>query len=329
MPLFVPSTILVLAYIAISAPAVAQQDGAREYQDSAWGTVMLPQGEKSFADRVVAYPPGIGTINETARDPRAILGPPDFSGDVNDGSFLSLGCDGSVIIQFSDNALIDVAGPDLYVFEVGPNVEGINLAISEDGASWINLGDISGGRAEVELAGLVPADASFRFVRLTDDGVECGTRFTEADFDAVAFRAGRCRSIRGGQHRIAHRRAGGTRRACPGNRSGRAERIPSCRAHRFLRQLRLQPCAVASPRAGRAGLSGCAARPGRCDHHRRGSGPRQSGGLGLFSRLRDTLRFCQTGHSCLVPSAGGSKILIQKLSLDQGLNYAASQQGAR
>jgi len=186
MPLFVPLTILVLAYIAISAPAVAQQDGAREYQDSAWGTVMLPQGEKSFADRVVAYPPGIGTINETARDPRAILGPPDFSGDVNDGSFLSLGCDGSVIIQFSDNALIDVAGPDLYVFEVGPNVEGINLAISEDGASWIDLGDISGGRAEVELAGLVPADASFRFVRLTDDGVECGTRFTEADFDAVA-----------------------------------------------------------------------------------------------------------------------------------------------
>ena len=186
MPFFVPLTILVLAYIAISAPTVAQQGGAREFQDSARGTVMLPQGEKSFADRGVAYPPGIGTINETARDPQAILGPPDFSGDVNDGSSLSLGCDGSVIIQFSDNALIDVAGPDLYVFEVGPNVEGINLAISEDGASWIDLGDISGGRAEVELAGLVPADASFRFVRLTDDGVECGTRFTEAVFDAVA-----------------------------------------------------------------------------------------------------------------------------------------------
>jgi len=178
--------LLVLACMAMAAPALAQQDVAREYQDGARGTVILPQGDKSFADAVVAHTTGTGTINETARDPQAILGPPDFSGNVNDGSFLSLGCDGSVILQFTDNALIDVEGPDLYAFEVGPNVEGMTLAISEDGATWIDLGDISGGRAEVELAGLVPADTSFRFARLTDDGVDCGTAFAGADIDAVA-----------------------------------------------------------------------------------------------------------------------------------------------
>jgi len=30
----------------------------------------------------------------------------------------------------------------------------MTLAISEDGETWIDLGDISGGRAEVDLAGL-------------------------------------------------------------------------------------------------------------------------------------------------------------------------------
>jgi OOP family OmpA-OmpF porin len=119
---------LALACITFSAPALAlaQQGGAREFQDGARGTVTLPQREKFFADSGRLHPQ-TGTINETARDPQTILGPPDFSGDVNDGSFLSLGCDGSVIVRFTDNALIDGTGPDLQVFEVGPNVEVINL----------------------------------------------------------------------------------------------------------------------------------------------------------------------------------------------------------
>jgi OmpA-OmpF porin, OOP family len=172
--------------MAVTAPALAQQNEALEYQDGTRGTVVLPQGDKSFADAVVTYSAGTGKIEEAARDPQVVLGAPAFSGDVDDGSFLSLGCDGSAILQFTDNALIDVDGPDLYVFEVGPNVEGMTLSISEDGATWIAVGAISGGRAEVDLAGLVPADTSYRFVRLTDDGVECGTRFAGADIDSVA-----------------------------------------------------------------------------------------------------------------------------------------------
>lgn len=186
MQRFVLSRFMALACMAMVAPALAQSSETREYQDGARGTVVLPQGDKSFADAVIDYSPGSGKIENSASDPEAALGPPDFSGNVDDGSFLSLGCDGHVTLQFTDNALVDVDGPDLYVFEVGPKVEGMTISISEDGETWVDLGEISGGRAEVDLAGLVPTDASYRFVRLTDDGIDCGTRFAGADVDAVA-----------------------------------------------------------------------------------------------------------------------------------------------
>jgi len=77
-------------------------------------------------------------------------------------------------------------GPDLYVFEVGPKVEGVSLAISTDGVDWTDIGAIAGGRAEVDIAGAAQDGADFRFVRLTDDGEDCGTSFAGADVDAVA-----------------------------------------------------------------------------------------------------------------------------------------------
>ncbi|MCA1777732.1 MAG: OmpA family protein [Loktanella sp.] len=177
---------LAIALIVFPGQVLAQSTETREYQDGKRGTVTLPQGDRSFADVVVDYRRGAGEIEQTARDPQAALDAPDFSGDVDDGSFLSLGCDGSVTLQFTDNALIDVEGPDLYVFEVGPNVEAMSLAISEDGKTWEDLGEISGGRAEVDISGRVAVDTNFRYVRLTDDGIDCGTRFAGSDIDAVA-----------------------------------------------------------------------------------------------------------------------------------------------
>ncbi|MEN1971834.1 OmpA family protein [Luteimonas sp. MJ204] len=180
-----------------TATAGAAEDPS--YQDGQGGAVVLPQGDRSFADRVVDYRPGSGKIEASARDPEATLGPPDFSGNVDDGSFVSLGCDGVLDLEFTDNAIVDVPGPDLYVFEVGPQVEGMSLAISEDGEQWIEIGEIGGGRAEVDIAPFIQAGQDFRFVRLTDDGIGCGTRFAGADVDSVAAMGSALRFVLSGE----------------------------------------------------------------------------------------------------------------------------------
>ena len=79
--------------------------------------------DRSFVGVVIEYRQRDGRVVQSAGDPQAALGAPDYSGNVDDGSFLSLGCSGSVTLQLTDNAVIDVDGPDLYVFEVGPRVE--------------------------------------------------------------------------------------------------------------------------------------------------------------------------------------------------------------
>jgi OOP family OmpA-OmpF porin len=95
-------------------------------------------------------------------------------------------------LRFSDNALLDVEGPDLYVFEIGPDIEPTDLAISEDGVEWIEVGGITGGRADIDIAELTPPGAVFHSVRLTDDGRGCSGAWPGADIDAVgAIGAGR------------------------------------------------------------------------------------------------------------------------------------------
>lgn len=174
----------ILASAVSFAPAWAQQ--GKSYSDGARGEVFLPLGELSFADEVVSHTPGTGRIAATAADPEHTLGAPDYSGNVNDGSFLSLGCDGELVLRFVDNALVDLDGPDLYIFEVGPKVEGMSLAVSVDGEEWIEVGAVAGGRAEVDIAAVASEGPDFRFLKLVDDGQDCGTQFAGADIDAVA-----------------------------------------------------------------------------------------------------------------------------------------------
>ncbi|MEI4195127.1 OmpA family protein [Roseovarius sp. E0-M6] len=185
MTLHIPS--LLAAGLSLSMagiPATAQQ--GKTYGDGSRGEVFLPLGDLSFADRVVSHTPGTGKIKDSAARAEPALGAPDFSGDVDDGTFLSLGCDGSLVLEFTDNALVELEGPDLYVFEVGPKVEGLTLAISADGVDWTDVGAITGGTAEVDIAPVATADTDYRFARITDDGLGCGTSFAGADIDAVA-----------------------------------------------------------------------------------------------------------------------------------------------
>lgn len=178
-----------LLIAAISALALSNSAPAQEpktYLDGQRGQVTLPQGDISFADAVIAYDTGEKVPRKSANNAEAALGIPTFKGNIYDGSFTTLGCSGRLDLQFIDNALVDLEGPDLYVFEVGPNVEGTFVEISIDGVAWRAVGEIKGGRAEVDISDVAEPGETFRFVRLIDDGVACHGEFPGADVDAVA-----------------------------------------------------------------------------------------------------------------------------------------------
>jgi hypothetical protein len=139
--------------------------------------VSFPLGDVSFADAVVAYDPVVTADNlpaEEVRDPSTALGPPNF--DTASTSFagqaVTLGNNGRLTLQFLDNAVIGdgTAEPDLWIFEVGSEVEDTFVEVSVDGSTWVPVGKVTGGTCGVNLDafGIGPEDR-FTFVRLTDD----------------------------------------------------------------------------------------------------------------------------------------------------------------
>ena len=141
-------------------------------------------GDISFADEVVEFIRGNPHAVEPACDSTLALGPPDYNGFAE--NFVSLGCGGSLTLLFTDNALVNIPGPDLYVFEVGKYIEATQLEISKDGKKWINVGKIAGGTATVDIGDSVKPGEVFHFVKLTDLKTDCKGSWPGADIDAVA-----------------------------------------------------------------------------------------------------------------------------------------------
>ncbi len=174
-----------LLLFTLAAPVAAQApDSGRDYPDGHGGKVFFPMGDRSFADEVVSFEAGDPDGGDASARPEAVLNVPDFA-DVGDPGFLTLGCTGDLVVAMTDNNLIDIAGPDLYVFEVGPDTEATALAISEDGEDWIRVGRIAGGKAEVDIAPYVEPGSSYRYVRLVDLKQACNSRTPGADVDAI------------------------------------------------------------------------------------------------------------------------------------------------
>jgi OOP family OmpA-OmpF porin len=156
----------------------------KEYPDGHGGTVYFPAGDISFADEVISFEKGNPAAGEADSQPEEALGVPDYDRTTED-NYLSLGCGGVLTLKFTDNVLIDIEGPDLYVFEIGPAIEPTNLAISKEGKDWVEIGEISGGRADIDISPFVKPGDTFHFVRLTDLKTECGSAWPGADIDAV------------------------------------------------------------------------------------------------------------------------------------------------
>ncbi|MET1258821.1 OmpA family protein [Flagellimonas sp. DF-77] len=142
--------------------------------------IYLPMGDLSFADELVdsKHPEQLGTASN-------ILGVPDgieLSKERLENVH-SLGLGGSVILQFTDNALVDVNGPDIFVFEMG-KIEPTALEVSIDGKNWVSIGEIGGGTAQVDIGEYVEPNTLYYYVRLTD--LMTSSAIPGADVDAVA-----------------------------------------------------------------------------------------------------------------------------------------------
>jgi hypothetical protein len=170
-----------LSLAAVFGAALSLSTGAAA-MPTTYSSVTFPDGDISFADEVISFNPG-PDVAAPHDDQNLVLG-------ALDGSHISLGDNGSIIVRFSDNSFTTSgdATADLHIFEVGARVEVFNVAISQDLVNWIDLGDLSGQPTSIDIdavAGVVQF-AQYSYVRLTDvDPNQTGSPFGEADIDAI------------------------------------------------------------------------------------------------------------------------------------------------
>jgi outer membrane protein OmpA-like peptidoglycan-associated protein len=176
-------SIFLTLFLVINVISISQTIG-KKYADGHGGFIYLPLGDLSFADEVVDFKRGDPDAITEACDSTLALGLPDFAGVAE--HFTSLGCGGSLTLRFIDNALVNVPGPDLFVFEVGKFVETTQLYVSKDGQNWINAGTISGGVTAVDMGDSVKTGEVFHYVKLVDLKTDCKGSWPGADIDAVA-----------------------------------------------------------------------------------------------------------------------------------------------
>lgn len=176
--------ILFVFPLVFSINVIGQTIG-KKYPDGHGGTIFLPQGDISFADEVAGFERGRPQAIEDACDSTSSLGLPDFQGGLAE-HFTSLGCGGTLSLRFVDNAVINIPGPDLFVFEVGKYIETTQLYVSKDNKNWINVGAISGGVTAVDIGDSVKQGEIFHYVKLVDLKTDCKGDWPGADIDAVA-----------------------------------------------------------------------------------------------------------------------------------------------
>lgn len=170
-------------FISFSIHLNGQTQG-KKYADGHGGFIYLPLGDLSFADEVIEFKRGDPDAITEACDSTLALHVPDFAGLAE--NFTSLGCGGSLTVRFTDNALVNIDGPDLFVFEVGKYIETTQLYVSKDGKEWINAGAISGGVTAVDMGDSVKKGEVFHYVKLVDLMTDCKGSWPGADIDAIA-----------------------------------------------------------------------------------------------------------------------------------------------
>lgn len=167
---------LIIGAIALLVVAIVASVAVA--QPTTYAGVTFPLGDLSFADRVISYV-AASCVDRPYADASAALGPPDCCGNACQNC---AGCDpcavalgfrlseldarGSLILEFTDNILRDVAGDDLFVYITNDKL--CRVEISTDGNNYILVGEATGYPAAIDIAPFISSEQTFRFVRLSD-----------------------------------------------------------------------------------------------------------------------------------------------------------------
>jgi len=179
-------------------PIAALLLGTSAAQAVPFGGVEFPQGAISFADEAVFYDPAYGggaVPSAPHRGTDNALGIPNYAGvnscpSVANCAFLSLGAGGRAVLRFTDNVLTGSGSNafDLWIFEVGPDVEDTTVELSVNGLTWFSVGLVTGSTRGIDIDAYgFDTSSAFSYVRLTDVLDEGGTSggTVGADIDAV------------------------------------------------------------------------------------------------------------------------------------------------
>lgn len=138
-------------------PATAAVVNSFAFGDGAQDMTVLEAIEESdpWADAVLSFSPGEGAGFGENFFPENVLGPPDpdptlseFNPSSKPQEILSLGKGGEIILEFSDNVIVDGEGPDFTVFENvflnpfdgnKPFIEAAFVAVSSDGINFVEF----------------------------------------------------------------------------------------------------------------------------------------------------------------------------------------------
>jgi outer membrane protein OmpA-like peptidoglycan-associated protein len=153
---------------------------------------IFPLGIISFADSVVMYDPGAfgeGTGDEPEpkyQNQLLVLGPPDYDAEIDTG-YVALGTNGTIVLKFTDNVLIDGPGPDLYVYEIGDEFEECLVWISQNGKIFLPVGRTSRTNPGIDIHPYAKPGVSYSYIKLRDNSErgDSDDPALGADIDAV------------------------------------------------------------------------------------------------------------------------------------------------
>lgn len=148
-------------------------------------TLSFTTDHDPWADKVTLFTQG-KPVPKVARNPAAAVGRPDCPAGKKDASkYVALGHDGLLVLEFTDNVLVNGPGDDLAIFSVGANPKPVEVSISVDGTNWINLGRLEGGKSTFDIGTASTSGQQFRFVKIVDGRGSNPKAPTGAEIDAV------------------------------------------------------------------------------------------------------------------------------------------------